>query len=355
MDSPNDAPKPLTPGQINGLTQALNSLTDAVKGKGASRQPGRPWWVQYAQYGAGADWDDEQSPPTAPPPQAPPQAQQPRRSGWWRKYVKAAGQTVTPPTAGATKPPQSQKSSPPPWVKAASRPWNRRPRSWNWLFTRKASAYTRQRFGARAGRAAATGLSAAGSALQKGWPVAFAARTGLVAAAGSLGPVGVGLSILAVAAVKATQSLNEMAKGQVEYARSLSHASAQMALVMAERDIQELMRNREKGDRLSTSARALTQAEQFKEDNTKEIDILIDKGKNYIGAAWEVFKTGLFLQMNLVAGGLNKIEEMISGAVSDQKRALTVDEWAKDTQKLDDEARKKKDPRWEPAKHNNRP
>lgn len=356
MPSPNDAPKPLTPGQADGLAQAIDRLTDAVKGRGASRPTGRPWWVQFAAYGAGAAWEDDQAPPQTPP-QAPPQAQpNPRRGGWWRKYVKAAGQPVTPPTSAPPKPPQSQKASAPPWVKAAKSPnWRRRARPWNWNTTKTFAAYARARGGATAGRATAAGLNAAGKALQHGWPVQMALRSGLTAAAASMGPTGIAVGLLAAAAVKATQSLNDMAKGQVDYARSLSHASAQMALVIAERDIQETMRNREKGDRLATSARTLTQAEQFKEDNTKEIDILIDKGKNYIGAAWEVFKAGLFLQMNLVAGAVNRIEEMISGAVTDRRRNLAFDEWAKEAQKMDEERQKNKDPRWQPNPHRNQP
>ncbi len=203
--------------------------------------------------------------------------------------------------------------------------------------------------------ARATGrIGAAGKALGNIGGAIGGESGGALASAGEMlgGPVGLaiaGVALLGTAAIAAVKSLNRMSEEQVKYNRSLSQASAQMAFVFAERDIQERMRDREKGDRLSTSARALTQAEQFKEENQKEISILWNKSVNYLSGGWEVFKGALFMQLNQEAELINKLLEFFTGG-TDTTKNLTMDEWARDAQRLDEEARKRKDPKWMPPK-----
>lgn len=107
-------------------------------------------------------------------------------------------------------------------------------------------------------------------------------------AAGVAGPVGAAV----VATVGITMALNEFKKAldaatqsTIAHYRQLGQYSSQMALNVALHDIQKMMREREKGDRLAPVAAELMQAEQQREDAGKEVEI-----------AWEEFKAGFLIE-----------------------------------------------------------
>lgn len=106
--------------------------------------------------------------------------------------------------------------------------------------------------------------------------------------AAAAGPVGAAV----VATVGITMALNEFKKAldaatqsTIAHYRQLGQYSSQMALNVALHDIQKMMREREKGDRLAPVAAELMQAEQQREDAGKEVEI-----------AWEEFKAGFLIE-----------------------------------------------------------
>jgi hypothetical protein len=263
-----------------------------------------------------------------------------RGEPWWGKYMRSAGQTVPP--------------APPP--RAGSTPWEltRTRHPWHWQTTRRVGAFARRLGGKRAGNMAMAGMTAAAQRFAFSGSMTSAARVGVMGAAAAGGPLAVGVVGLGIAAVKAAEALNRMTTEQLSYNRELSKSSASMALVFAQRDVQEHFRQREVGDRLAASARRLTGAEQFKEEyGTKELGILWERTKNDLAAAWEVFKTGLFFELNQSASLLNRIMEWLDGRGSDE--VLAFGDFIRDLQKQDMEARKRKDVRFEPPKFGRRP
>ncbi len=118
-----------------------------------------------------------------------------------------------------------------------------------------------------------------------------------------------GFGAVAGAAVAVAKGLNELSETQLRYNRQLAEASAAMAATFAQRDVQERLRNIEKGDRLTESARALTHAEQQREESRKEIDILTNRFKNSVAAGWENVKASLYAPLNELAKGVNQVVE----------------------------------------------
>jgi hypothetical protein len=206
------------------------------------------------------------------------------------------------------------------------------------------------RLGKRAGNMAVAGMTAAAQRFAFSGNLASAARVGVMGAASAGGPVAVGIVVLGAAAVKAAEALQRMTVEQVAYNRELAKVSPSMALVFAERDVQERMRNREIGERLAPSARGLTQAEQAAREATKDLEVLWEKIKNETATAWEGFKTGAL-------GGSASIWQFAEGALAgatggDKGRggAMGFDQYVRELAQQDAEARKRKDKKWEPVR-----
>jgi hypothetical protein len=266
---------------------------------GGGRKP--PWWSAYTN--ASPD-----------PPGGGDPGRGPRGEPWWAKYFRSAGNAVPP----------NPRAAP------GSTPWNRKRgrHPWHWPTTRRFAGFARLIGGKRAGRMAMAGMSAAAQRFAFSGSFTSAARVGVMGGAAAGGPVAVGIVGLGMAAVKAAEALQKMTAEQLLYNRELSKSSATMAVVFAERDVQERFRQREIGDRVAASARALTQAEQFKEDNTKEIAIAWERTKNELGAGWEAFKAALFMELNKIAWVANKLWEFFNGE-KEMDKYLTMGEWMK--------------------------
>lgn len=195
------------------------------------------------------------------------------------------------------------------------------------------------------------GLIAAGKAFIGGASPLQTAKAGIHAAGQNLSGSGKALAELAEKAISAAQALNKLEGEQQRYMQSLARFSANMAQIEAERNIQEIFREREKGDRLSSSARSLVESEQRAKDQTKELDILWNNVKNNVGTAWNDFKTGFAREMNRVVKPLN---EIMGNTDKNLDKFLTMGEWvqqiANEDRRWRDEQNRRND--WESPSDN---
>lgn len=151
---------------------------------------------------------------------------------------------------------------------------------------------------------AATAAATAGTEAAAGAAEAGAAMGGLAAAAG---PVGAAFAAIVAKSSQLSRQLNELSQSAIVANESFRDVSPAMAQIFAQRDVSRTFRDVEKGDALAQSASALVEAEQRKEDNTKDIEILLGSIQNEVGAAWEGFKGELFKPLNAMAKSLNDI------------------------------------------------
>lgn len=384
---PTASQPPLAQEQIDALTQALNDLTRKFEeaqrqpaGTQAGQQAGAmPWWFKYTPgkpdvpeglppwhhaYGMGQGVGVGSG----------------GSGGWWNRYSDPNRQSMGPggeqnpedfafvrshwrskrgPWGGKPRQKRADKKDKfndlfePPSVTAVRSPrWDkkRKPEPWFKQWTRRAGARARQAGGAAAGRSVQQGLGAAGQSLMWGGSMQYAARRAIAAGALAGGPAVAGVAVLGFVAAKAAESLNQMTREQVEFNRRLSNASASMAFVFAQRDVQERMRNREMGERLSQSASVLTQSEQFSKDQIKDTEVALNRLWNGILSLWEVAKLAIIPPMVRQVEYLDKIYQWLENSLDLGGRPLTMDEYAREAQQLDEEARKRKDPKWLPPK-----
>lgn len=107
--------------------------------------------------------------------------------------------------------------------------------------------------------------------------------------------------------------------------RKYAEMSASMAVVMAQRDVRELTRDIRKGDQLAVSARTLTDAEQFRKDNTQGIEVLAGHLQNFFVGGLNVLLGGLLAPINKLAEAIN---ELIDNLPGQGERPATASEWA---------------------------
>lgn len=183
------------------------------------------------------------------------------------------------------------------------------------------------------GRAMAAGLARTGQLLAHGFPMRAAVQGGLTTGLMAAGPAAVAIGGMTMALLKVVPALNDMAASAREANKAFTYASAQMAFVENQAKFQQRMLDREKGDRLSESARAIAESEQDVLQSRKEIDILVADTKNWFGALWNNIKADLYKPFNEIAGGVNRI---VGNTNPNKGKAATADEWIKDVKKRDD-------------------
>ncbi len=132
----------------------------------------------------------------------------------------------------------------------------------------------------------------------------MSAGGGVGMAAGMVAGAAVGLKLFHDAVVRATDRL-------VEMNRHYAEVSASMAAVFAGRDVKEIMRDQEKGNRLSSSAQGLVDSEQRRKDGTKELEILADRVANGALSIANDLLAGLLLPLNLISQGINLLVDAI--------------------------------------------
>ncbi len=153
--------------------------------------------------------------------------------------------------------------------------------------------------GARAGASGVSGAAAGAGALGLGASLA----TGVGIFVGVLAVVGAALYGLGKAVDAATGT-------QLRAMREFEKVSSSMAMVFAQADLRDTLRNFERGERLAPSAQALSNADQKLKDNSTEIIVLLGAIQNSLLG---------FLESGL-ADLLEPLNEMARGAIEWLKR-----------------------------------
>lgn len=108
--------------------------------------------------------------------------------------------------------------------------------------------------------------------------------------------------------VKFAQTLDKATDSLVSWNQQVGMFSASMTRVMAGREIAEINRSREMGDRLSPSAEALVEAEQRRKDSEMEYQIVGGEIQNRFGA---ILNTGLGKLLDIGKPALGVLEDML--------------------------------------------
>lgn len=99
------------------------------------------------------------------------------------------------------------------------------------------------------------------------------------------GAVGIAAAVVvgtAEAFVKARAAVANWTEAAMESARRLSHVSGSMAAVMAQRDVQDMMRDVKRGEATGGTAQKLMQAEARRKDEEVKIQIAMDNLRNEV-------------------------------------------------------------------------
>lgn len=174
---------------------------------------------------------------------------------------------------------------------------------------------------ANAGGTAAGGVGAAAGGAE-------AAGTAVGGLAAAVGTVTTGFGAVVAAATVVVHGLNQLSQSAIVANESFRDVSPAMAQIFAERDVRRTVRDVEKGESLAESARALVEAEQKKEDNTKDIEVLLGTVQNEVAASWEAFKAEIFKPLNAIAKAVNEMLNFGQG----KKDNIPLSDWFRDVQ-----------------------
>lgn len=108
--------------------------------------------------------------------------------------------------------------------------------------------------------------------------------------------------------VKFSQAIDKATDSLLAWNQQVGQFSASMNRVMAGREIAEINRSREMGDRLSPSAEALVEAEQRRKDSEMEYQIVGGEIQNRFGA---ILNTGLGKLLDIGKPALGVLEDML--------------------------------------------
>jgi hypothetical protein len=167
--------------------------------------------------------------------------------------------------------------------------------------------------------AGAEGMVAEGGGAAAGGGEA-AAAAGAGGAAAAAGPIG--LAVLAVVAVlaglvlafkKFKNHVEETTEELVQFQSKFAEVSGAMANVYAQREMRELQRDRQMGDRLANSARYLTEGEQARKDKEASFTVLGTKIQNYLEGFGNRFLAGLYDPFSKLADRLDKLIDQLTG------------------------------------------
>lgn len=142
---------------------------------------------------------------------------------------------------------------------------------------------------------------------------------GAAAAGGAVATGAVVVSVLAVVATALTlfgKAVVAAADKQLEAMRQYEKVSAGMALVFAQADLRDTLRNMERGERLAPSAQRLSDADQKLKDNSSEIIILVERIQNNLLAFIEGELADVLSIVNDAAKAIN---EAFGGSNDKQK------------------------------------
>jgi hypothetical protein len=144
-----------------------------------------------------------------------------------------------------------------------------------------------------------------GEAAEEGAEGAAGAGEAAGAAGGAAGGVGAAVAIV-VEYVKALwkfkTAVERTTDSLIETQRKLADASPAMAAIFAQRDVQELLRERKRGDALADSAGYLVGAEQRRKDATLPIETEWQGVKNRFYGFFNDVEAGMAKQLNAMLG-----------------------------------------------------
>jgi hypothetical protein len=152
---------------------------------------------------------------------------------------------------------------------------------------------------AAGGAAARTGVSVGAGAAAGGGALAAGASvlTGVGIVVGALALVGTALYAFGKVVVAASDK-------QLDAMRQYEKVSAGMAIVFANADMRDTLRNMERGERLAPSAQALSNADQKLKDNSSELIVLGESIRNTLLALLESGIADLVGPLNEMARGI---------------------------------------------------
>jgi hypothetical protein len=110
-----------------------------------------------------------------------------------------------------------------------------------------------------------------------------------------------------LAAVDLGKALRETAKVALEANRWFEHASAGMAMVFAEQDLKNTLRDMSKGNQLSSSARDLAKPDDYYQRNTRDIDVLGRRIDNWLNTLSNLVVSSLLAPVNEIAEKIDKL------------------------------------------------
>lgn len=104
----------------------------------------------------------------------------------------------------------------------------------------------------------------------------------MAAAGGALGAVAGAAALLVVGFIKAKEAITEWTDAAFATAQRLSEVSGSMSAIMAEREIQQMMRDVRRGEATAGSTRELMNSEANRKEQELRIDIALDNLKNTV-------------------------------------------------------------------------
>lgn len=146
----------------------------------------------------------------------------------------------------------------------------------------------------------------------------WAKKKGLNTTGGRLAFAAGGMMAFSKAVSHATDRL-------MEAARRYSEVSASMAAITAQRDLREIMRNMEKGERISGSANTLMQAEQSRKDKQVNIEVVMEKISNLTMAGANRALEFLLAPLDRLAQSIDELIEKLPGPRRQQEPATLGD------------------------------
>lgn len=137
---------------------------------------------------------------------------------------------------------------------------------------------------------------------------------------GALGKIGAvagatagALVSLVQAFVKARDAINDWTEAQFETARRLAAVSGSMAHVVAFRDVGQMFRDMERGERTAGSAAKLSEAEGRRKDEENKLAIAFDNGVNAILTVLNNVLTPLLKAVNKGVELVNEVGKTLGG------------------------------------------
>lgn len=164
-----------------------------------------------------------------------------------------------------------------------------------------------------------------GGAFGRGLGKTLGGGSGALGKIGAVAGATVGALVTLVQSfVKARDAINDWTEAQFETARRLSAVSGSMASVVAFRDVGQLFRDMERGERTAGSAARLSEAEGSRKDEENKLAIAFDNATNSILAVLNNLLTPILKVLNQGVEMVNEISKTLGGPDLLEEDAMAV-------------------------------